>query len=126
MQNFRLRLLTLTTLLALVAFPLAARAAACCVAPRAACCPAGTPCDSASGPSCEPEVASFAPGADAREVAAATEAEALAPRPLLEGILLEARTPPKIPHEPPRPRSSLLESGACLHTTLLPPPFRPH
>lgn len=127
MHTLRLRLLTLATLVALVAFPLAARAAACCDSSRMSCCPAGSPCsEPPSSPDCQSELAACVPALEAPAAIPAGEVDALVAAPLLEEVLAEACPPtPAVVLDVPRPRSSLLEGGACLHTTLLPPLARP-
>lgn len=122
----RRRLLIFAALLALVALPLAARAAACCES-RMSCCPAGSPCSGTPvSPGCGAELSACAPVPEAPPTVPGAEAEAFAPEPLPGEILAEGSPPRRpIPPEPPRPRGSLLEGRACLHTTLLPPPLRP-
>lgn len=110
-------LLTLLAVLALVAIPLAAGAGLCCQAPQAACC---------TQHCADPGICAPAPSGQAEQ------AQTMAPLahhtlPLLTGIVPRTQgTPPPVPHEPaPRARTPLLEGGACLHTTVLPPPTLP-
>lgn len=107
-------LLTLLALLALAAIPLAAGAGLCCAAPQAACC--SQHCSE--------------PGLCVPMLAPQTE-EVQGPAPLADQVMpllarvlpREEDTPEQVHHEAaPRPRTPLLEGGACLNTTFLPPP----
>lgn len=109
----RRRLLTLLAILALVAIPLAAGAGLCCAQPQTTCC---------AQHCAEPGVCSGLPAAQPEQVQAPTAVQAPAPLVTLAFEVLVQGAPKAPPPEQPRPRTPLLEGGACLHTTVLPPP----
>lgn len=107
------RLLTLLAILALVAIPLAAGAGLCCASPQTVCC---------AQHCAEPGVCSGLPASQPEQVQAPTAVQAPAPLVTLTVEVAPPQPAPKAPTEQPRPRTPLLEGGACLHTTVLPPP----
>lgn len=123
------RFLILLALLALVASPFAAASGLCCQQPAATCCSGNAhhPCSQAPATvDCSPALAACGttPGS-----AIQTPATEPVPAPAPAVALLQAEAAPVQPHvclhrlleRSPRPRTPLLEGGACLHTTIQPP-----